>query len=169
MGTSDDSAKKNRLYRTRWSGLRVCVPLAISRISRDTLTHVTFSSICVITILRIVFAVQFNYDDVTYDYSKISITTVLEPVLGILVACLPMFPPVFKGCVGREGVEQDSEMMRLSDATTRPRFPDGISPVTGTFPDSMTHTLLQTKRRGQDGEDRFTGSDSRASFHRHWT
>ena len=39
METTDDSAKENRLYRTRWSGLHVCVPLAISSISRDTLTH----------------------------------------------------------------------------------------------------------------------------------
>lgn len=127
------------------------------------------SIICVITILRIIFAVQFNYDDITYSYGKAAITLALEPVLGILVACLPMFPPVFKGCTGRKGVEQDSEMMRLSDTTTRPRFPDGMSPVTGSLPDSMTHSLLQTKRLGQDGEDRFTGSDGRATFHRHWT
>ena len=97
-----------------------------------------------ITILRIVFAVQFNVDDITYDYEKVSITTVLEPVLGILFACLPMFPPVFKGCMGGEGVEQDSEKTRSSDTTTRPRVSDGKSPFTGSFPDSMTHTLLQT-------------------------
>ncbi|KAM0803545.1 hypothetical protein BDR22DRAFT_886379 [Usnea florida] len=126
------------------------------------------SIICVITILRIDFAVHFNNDDSTYDFDEVLISTGLEPLLGILVACLPMFPPVFKGCVGRESVEQDSEMMRLRNTTTRPRFPDGASPVTETFPDSMTHTLLQTERRGQEREDRFTGSDSRASFHRHW-
>ena len=112
---------------------------------------------------------QFNYDDVTYSYFKVSATTVLEPVLGILVACLPMFPPVFRKYLGGEAVGQDSEKTRSSGTTTRPRFPDGMSPVTGSFPDPMTHTLLQTKRRGQDREDRFTGSDSRASFHRHWT
>ena len=71
--------------------------------------------------------------------------------------------------MGGEAVEQDSNKTRSSDATTRRRFPDDTSPSTGPFPDSMTLTLLQTKRRGQDGEDGITGSDGRAGFHRHWT
>ena len=39
MGTTNDSAKENRLYSIRWSGLHVCVPFAINSIPRDTLTH----------------------------------------------------------------------------------------------------------------------------------
>ena len=39
METTDDSAKENRLYRTRWSGFHVRVPLAVSVIPHDNLTH----------------------------------------------------------------------------------------------------------------------------------
>ena len=68
-----------------------------------------------ITVLRIVFAIQFNVDDYTYDYNKIGITTGLEPVLGIIIACLPMFPPTFKRML-RSKTEQDSQHV-LSSST----------------------------------------------------
>ena len=72
------------------------------------------------TILRIVFAVQFDVHDITYAYYRVSVTTVLEPVLGIIVACLPMFPSAFnKGRVGGECDEHDDSGKMLSSGTTR--------------------------------------------------
>ncbi len=64
-----------------------------------------------VTVLRIVFAAQFDVNDITYDYMKVCITTVLEPILGIILACLPMFPPAFKECLGGER-KQDSQKVR---------------------------------------------------------
>lgn len=84
----------------------------------DQLTCVS-CSVCVITILRIAFAAQFDANDLTYDYIKTSTTTVLEPTLGIIVASLPMFPPAFKNLLGGES-EHDSLKVR-SSSTTRLR------------------------------------------------
>lgn len=49
-----------------------------------------------ISIIRVVIAAQFNMDDFTYDIAKASIVTVLEPCMGLIAACLPMFPAAFK-------------------------------------------------------------------------
>ncbi len=56
----------------------------------------TSDRVCTITIIRVVIAVQFDIDDVTYDIVKVAIVTDLETCMGIIVACLPMFPPTFK-------------------------------------------------------------------------
>ena len=63
-----------------------------------------------------VFAAQFDAHDLTYDFLKISLTTVLEPVLGIIVASLPMFPPAFKRGLGGE-TDHKSSRVRSSGLT----------------------------------------------------
>lgn len=39
---------------------------------------------------------QINLDDYTYDIAKAIIVSLLEPLLGIIVACLPLFPAAVK-------------------------------------------------------------------------
>lgn len=55
----------------------------------------TNDRVCTITIIRVVVAIQFDFDDFTYDIAKVGIVTDLETCMGIIVACLPMFPPTF--------------------------------------------------------------------------
>lgn len=69
-----------------------------------------------ITILRIVFATQFDAHDITYSYIGVSITTVLEPILGMVVSSLPIFPPAFKKFLGGEG-DHESQRVRSSSLT----------------------------------------------------
>ena len=51
---------------------------------------------CVITIIRIARAARIDLTDFTYNLAKLAIITDLEPLLGITIACLPLFPPTFK-------------------------------------------------------------------------
>lgn len=124
----------------------------------DQLTCVS-CSVCVITILRIAFAAQFDANDLTYDYIKISTTTVLEPTLGIMAASLPMFPPAFKNLLGGES-EHDSLKVR-SSSTTRLRS-NGMDPSPGIprLDDSYPLADLETDRTT---ESKATSSDGRAN------
>lgn len=72
--------------------------------------------VCVITILRIVFATQLDIHDITYSYIGVSTTTVLEPILGMIVSSLPIFPPTFKKFLGGEG-DHESQTVRSSSLT----------------------------------------------------
>ena len=49
-----------------------------------------------ISIVRVVIAAQFKVNDLTYGIAKASIVIVLEPCVGLIAACLPMFPAAFK-------------------------------------------------------------------------
>ena len=69
-----------------------------------------------ITILRIVFATQLDVHDITYSYFGPAITTVLEPMLAIIVSSLPIFPPVFKKFLGGKG-DHESQRVRSSSLT----------------------------------------------------
>lgn len=69
-----------------------------------------------ITILRIVFATQFDVHDITYSYIGAATTTVLEPVLGMIVSSLPIFPPAFKKFLGGEG-NHEPQRVRSSSLT----------------------------------------------------
>lgn len=69
-----------------------------------------------ITILRIVFATQLDVHDITYSYFSVAITTALEPILGIIVSSLPIFPPAFKKLLGGE-VGHESQGVRSSSLT----------------------------------------------------
>ncbi|KAL8747850.1 MAG: hypothetical protein Q9184_007546, partial [Pyrenodesmia sp. 2 TL-2023] len=52
--------------------------------------------VCAITITRLAIASRLTTNDFTYDLAKLAIFTDLEPLLGIIVACAPLFPPTFK-------------------------------------------------------------------------
>ena len=57
-------------------------------------------SVCAITIIRVILASQLKVDDYTDGIARIGIVTTLEPILGIIVACLPIFPPALKVIFG---------------------------------------------------------------------
>ena len=101
-------------------------------------------SVCVITILRIAVAAQFDPNGLTYDYLKLLITTVLEP----------MFPPVLKKILGSEG-EHDSPKRGSSSLTRLPSNGMKQSPVFPMLDDSHRFADLETDR----SEDFIAGSD----------
>ena len=53
-------------------------------------------SVCVITLIRLILSVRLQFNDITYNFARISLFTVLEPLLGIIIACLPLFRPAIK-------------------------------------------------------------------------
>lgn len=59
-------------------------------------------SVCAITVTRLVIAARLSTQDFTYDLARLAIVTDLEPLLGIIVACAPMFPPTFKAAINRK-------------------------------------------------------------------
>ncbi|CAD6591822.1 MAG: hypothetical protein ASARMPREDX12_005452 [Alectoria sarmentosa] len=66
-----------------------------------TITFALGVLICAVTIIRLVLATRLNMDDFTYDIARIGMVSMLEPLLGITIACLPLFPPAFKKVTGR--------------------------------------------------------------------
>ncbi|KAL8709873.1 MAG: hypothetical protein Q9220_005489 [cf. Caloplaca sp. 1 TL-2023] len=45
-------------------------------------------------------AVKLTPNDLTYDLARLAIVSDLEPLLGIIAACAPFFPPTFRKLVG---------------------------------------------------------------------
>ena len=111
-----------------------------------------------VTVLRIVFAAQFDVNDITYDYMKVSITTILEPILGIILACLPMFPPAFKECLGGER-KQDSQ--KVCSVSTIRLHSNGMNQSPG-FPGPDDSYPLADLDSGLT-ESEVNGSNSRAT------
>ena len=107
------------------------------------------------------FAARFNVNDPTYDYLNISITTVLEPILGIIVASIPIFPPTFKECLGG-GSEHNSPNVRSSYTAGRHSNSLEQSPFPLRLDNSYPLADLEMYRQ----ENKATGSGSRASCFR---
>ena len=52
--------------------------------------------VCGTTIIRLLIILRFSTDtDLTYHFAQLSLFTDAEPLVGIINACLPFFPPVF--------------------------------------------------------------------------
>ena len=66
--------------------------------------------------LRIIYGNQLDAHDLTYSYMRVSVTTALEPVLGILVSSLPTFPPAFKKLLGGKA-NHGSQIVRSGSLT----------------------------------------------------
>ncbi|MCJ1444783.1 MAG: hypothetical protein MMC23_005285 [Stictis urceolatum] len=53
------------------------------------------AAICCITAVRLKFINEIDVTDITFSQVKFNIFAALEPLLGIINACLPVLPPVF--------------------------------------------------------------------------
>ena len=60
-----------------------------------------FDRVCIVTIARLILVKQLQVKDYAHDILKISIFSVLEPLLGIIVACSPLFPPAIKNITAK--------------------------------------------------------------------
>ena len=80
-------------------------------------------------------------NDFTYDIAKASIVTVLEPCMGLIAACLPMSPPVFKRILRGK----DSRNY-VSSNVARLRSKDSKKPAFLKIEDQHSHTDLEEPR-----------------------
>lgn len=102
--------------------------------------------VCVVTIIRLVLSAQLNLNDFTYDIAKIAIPTLLEPLLGIIAACLPLFPPAFRKVTGgmRNGNREQRNI--LSSGIARLRLKRSRISTLGSFGDSFPLTDLEDNK-----------------------
>lgn len=66
-------------------------------------------SICAITAVRLKFVIHLDYADPTYALADFGIFAALEPLLGIINACLPVLPVVFKMILTKFGLSVSSD------------------------------------------------------------
>ena len=105
-----------------WPWLHVSLP----SLSISTLAPFNCSlSICVVTILRIVTAAQFDIDDFTYGFAKLAIWTDLEPTLGMVNACLPVIQPALIRVLGSRRHECKTSFISSSVARLRSKSNNG--------------------------------------------
>ena len=105
-----------------------------------------------VSIIRVVIAAQFDMNDFTYDIAKASIVTGLEPCMGLLAACLPMFPPLFKRI--RRGKENPDPRNNISSTVARLR---SMKPAFHNMDDRYPLTNLEELGTQND----ITGPDSK--------
>lgn len=60
------------------------------------MAQLTLGSICVITLFRIIYTVKIDAQDVTKSYASVGILSLLEPLLGVINACLPFMKPILR-------------------------------------------------------------------------
>ena len=119
-----------QMSQQRKLALTVVFALGVLYVIRNGPSHstipITSDRVCTITVVRVVIAIQFNFDDVTYDIAKVSIVTDLETCMGIIVSCSPMFPPTFKRILhGKENSDSrnyiSSNVARLRSKGPKPQ------------------------------------------------
>ena len=148
-----------QMSQQRKLALTVVFALGILYVMRSGQSHSTIpmtgDRVCTITVVRLYFAFKFNIDDVTYDIAKVVIVTDLENCMGIIVACLPMFPPTFKRILhGKQKSDSrnyiSSTVARLRSKGPKPhvlRSVDDFYPLT-----DFEGSTAQNKITGPDGK-----------------
>ena len=119
-------SKQRKIALTAVFALGILYVFVIRLTIKFHLTH-RRHRVCVISIIRVVIAAQFNMNDFTYDIAKASIVTGLEPCIGLIAACLPMFPPVFKRI--RRGKAKSDSRNYVSSTVARLRSKDSKKPA----------------------------------------
>ena len=101
-----------------------------------------------ISIIRVVIAAQFDMKDFTYDVAKASIVVGLEPSVGLIAACLPMFPPFFQR-IGR-GKERSDPWSHVSSTVAHLRSKDSKKQAFRIIGDEYPLTDLEENRTQND-------------------
>ncbi|KAL8665828.1 MAG: hypothetical protein Q9202_001950 [Teloschistes flavicans] len=81
----------------------VCLPMPVlwglkMRTSKKIGLSLTFgvgTIICLLTLTRVLIFRYYQLDDFTKQAAVVAFISVLEPILGVIIACLPLLPPVF--------------------------------------------------------------------------
>ena len=101
-------------------------------------------SVCVVSMIRLVVYSQINLDDL-YTEGWINVVTLLEPLLGIVVACLPLFPPAIKKVVDHMRKTKSETRNVLSSSMARLRMKRSKSSAFQSLGDSSPLTDLEVK------------------------
>ena len=102
-------------------------------------------SVCVVTIIRLVFSTQIDLEDYTYSIARVGILTLLEPLLGIIVACLPIFPPAIAKVVAYMRKTRPETRNVLSSSMARLRMKRSKSSAFQSLDDSSPLSDLEAK------------------------
>lgn len=149
--------EKSGAHRHLCAWFRVRVPVHASACSgADIQVH----SVCIITIIRLILSTQLQLDDYTYDISAISVVTIMEPLLGIIIACLPFFPPAIKKLAGQMKRTDSEKRNVLSSSMARLRLKRSKSSASPGFDDTFPLTNLEDKGI----QNRITGPSRRLDY-----
>lgn len=115
---------------------------------------------CAITVTRLVISARLSTTDLTYDLNRLAIVTDLEPLLGIIVACAPLFPPTLKAALNRK--PKISQSSASSSGFAKLNGKSARGPGFRSADDSYPLTDVE----GGVNHTQVTGPDSRrSSFH----
>ncbi|KAM0801841.1 hypothetical protein BDR22DRAFT_888293 [Usnea florida] len=116
--------------------------------------------ICIVTMVRLALSVQFNQEDFAYDVARIGIVTELEPLLGIIIACLPTFPPAIKKLTGHIKSPNSETRNILSSTMVRLRLRRAKDSTFNRFDDSVLLKDLENNR----AFDHVSGPSDRSDY-----
>ena len=103
-------------------------------------------SVCVVSMIRLVLYMHINkLDHSLYSVAGVDIVTLLEPLLGIIVACLPLFPPALKKVVDHMSKTNPETRNVLSSSMARLRMKRSKSSAFHSLGDSFPLTDLEAK------------------------
>ena len=102
--------------------------------------------VCVVTIIRLILSTQLELNDNTYDILKLSIVAIVEPLLAIIVACLPFFPLAIECLMGRMRESRSVSPKIFSSNVARLRLKRSNSAAFQSLDDSLPLTNPQAKR-----------------------
>ena len=74
----------------------LCVYISSNFSSKVLLIVESVYSICVVTILRVVYLLTLDLEDFAYSSAMLTVWSVLEPTLGIVSACIPLLRPAIE-------------------------------------------------------------------------
>ena len=117
-------------------------------------------SVCIFTVIRLAFSVRIDLDDFAYDIERIGIMTELEPLLGIIIACLPTFPPAVKKLAGHIKTTNPKAPNVLSNSVARLRLRRAKDSTFKQFDDSVLLTDLENTR----AFDHVSGPSDRSDY-----
>ena len=107
---------------------------------------ITTHSICIVTMVRLALSVQFDQDDFAYNIARIGMVTELEPLLGIIIASLPTFPPAIKKLTGYIKSPNFEKQDVLSSTRVRLHLRRAKDSTFKRFDDSVLLTDLESNR-----------------------
>ena len=122
------------------------------------LTLATTSSVCVVSIVRLVVLSRLEAYDVTWNYVNAAIWSAAEPSMGVIAACIPSLRPLFalvwKGSHRGPFVDSNGDQTYASSNSSRSIWPshgkDEAQPV-GRF--RRLEDLLSSGDRGRWGHE----------------
>ena len=98
-------------------------------------------SVCVVTVIRLY--AQMKIKDYVNNMAIVSILSILEPLLGIIIACLPLFRPTIKKVASRvKGIKSETPNV-FSSTVARLRLKRAKGSVFQRFDDSLLLTGLE--------------------------